>query len=107
MRTVTCRVESEAKAVWVAVLLGPIKAVTYFLVHGVLAATLGSCWSAQLSWTAGVAAGASVRVLGTVAYLAVCCWTMNENLFALLLTNVYSMLVRQVAAGSVLCERWW
>jgi hypothetical protein len=80
--------------VWhLAVLLGPLRALNYLSQHGVLAATLGAVWSKRLGWGWGVAAGAAVRVTGTLASLAVSSWTLNENLFGLLLNNVYSLLV--------------
>ena len=44
-----------------AVLLGPIKALSYLFTHGVMAATLGFTWSRRMGWLAGVVLGSIVR----------------------------------------------
>lgn len=77
-----------------AVLLGPLQALTFLLNHGLLAASLGAFWSVQAHWALSVPAAALVRVAGQLAYIALTSWTLNENLFALLMSNVYSLLVR-------------
>ncbi|KXZ54746.1 hypothetical protein GPECTOR_4g816 [Gonium pectorale] len=74
------------------VLLGPLRAMSYLLIHGLLAATLGSLWAAKAPFWLGVAAGALVRMAGQLGYLVMSSVTMNENMFALLLSNVYNML---------------
>ena len=77
-----------------AVLLGPLQCLTFLLNHGLLAASLGAFWSVQAHWALSVPAAALVRVGGQLAYIALTSWTINENLFALLMSNVYSLLVR-------------
>ena len=74
-------------------LLGPLQSCTFLLNQGLLAATLGAFWSAQVHWAISVPAAALVMVTGTLAYIVLSSWTMNENLFALLLSNVYALLV--------------
>ena len=76
-----------------AVLLGPLQSLTFLLNQGLLAATLGSFWAGQAHWAVSVPAAALVRVGGTLAYIMLSSWTMNENLFALLMSNVYALLV--------------
>ncbi|GLC34320.1 hypothetical protein PLESTB_000742500 [Pleodorina starrii] len=80
------------------VLLGPLRAMSYLFLHGLLAATLGSLWSAQAGFWPGVVAGALVRMVGQLSYLVMSSVTMNENMFALLLSNVYNMLDQTSAA---------
>ncbi|GIL91598.1 hypothetical protein Vretimale_9635 [Volvox reticuliferus] len=80
------------------VLLGPLRAMSYFFLHGLLAATLGSLWSARGGFWVGVMAGALVRMFGQLSYLVMSSVTMNENMFALLLSNVYNMLDQVSAA---------
>jgi hypothetical protein len=75
------------------VLLGPLQALTYLLVQGLMAACLGACWVRGVHWGLSIPAAAAVRVAGTLAYIGLSSWTMGENLFALLMTNVYSLLV--------------
>ncbi|KAK9823972.1 hypothetical protein WJX72_006715 [[Myrmecia] bisecta] len=74
------------------VLLGPVQAVSYLLTHGLTASVIGTLWCWHAPWVLSVPVGAAVRVLGTLGYLKVSGWTLNENLFALLLNNVYSLL---------------
>lgn len=80
------------------VLLGPLRAATYLLLHGWLAATLGTMWSRQANFWLSLGVGAAVRMLGQVSYLLVTSVIMNENLFALMLSNVYTMLDQVTAA---------
>ena len=74
-------------------LLGPLRAVTYLFMHGLVAWCLGGLWQLQARWQVTVAVGSLARLLGQLGYLAVTSWTLNENLFRLLLANVYSLLV--------------
>ncbi len=77
-----------------AVLLGPLRALSYVLIHGVLAAALGAMWRQRANFWLCVLGGACVRMLGQLAYLVLSSVTMNENLFAIMMSNVYAMLVR-------------
>ena len=86
-----------------AVLLGPLQSCTFLLNQGLLAATLGAFWSAQAHWAISVPAAALVRVTGTLGYIVLSSWTMNENLFALLLSNVYALLVSALLCPHSLC----
>lgn len=87
-----------------AVLLGPLQCLTFLLNHGLLAASLGAFWSVQAHWALSVPAAALVRVGGQLAYIALTSWTLNENLFALLMSNVYSLLVRAKSIAKHLLE---
>ena len=92
-----------------AVLLGPLQALTYVLNQGLMAACLGACWSRGVPWAASIPATAAVRVGGTLAYIGLSSWTLNENLFSLLMTNVYSLLVRSLEfsqAHIILSSPW-
>jgi hypothetical protein len=81
------------------VLLGPLRAVTYTLMHGFLAASLGTLWRWQVPWAVSIPLGAVIRMAGQLAYLVLSSVTMNENLFAVLLANVHSLLVRAGGRG--------
>ncbi|KAG2434726.1 hypothetical protein HXX76_007616 [Chlamydomonas incerta] len=74
------------------VLLGPLRAASYLWLHGLLAATLGSLWKARCGFWTCIAAGAVVRMFGQFAYLLMSSVMMNENMWALMLSNVYNML---------------
>ncbi len=74
-------------------LLGPIRAVTYIFMHGLPAVCLGALWHWRAHWGITLVTGSIIRLLGTLGYLGVTSWTLNEDLFSLLLANVYSLLV--------------
>ncbi|KAK9905014.1 hypothetical protein WJX75_007808 [Coccomyxa subellipsoidea] len=74
------------------VLQGPLQSLTYLLNQGLLAATLGASWSMGVHWVVSVSTGAFVRVAGMMAYVLMSSWVMNENLFSILMTNIYSLL---------------
>lgn len=76
-----------------AVLLGPVRAVSYFFMHGLLAVFLGALWHWKAHWSISLATGTIIRLIGTLGYFVVTSWTLNEDLFSLLLANVYSLLV--------------
>ena len=80
------------------VLLGPLKALSYLLLHGSVAATLGSLWTMKVGWWASITVSSMVRMLGQLAYLLLSSVTMNENFFGIVLNNVHSMLDQISAA---------
>jgi hypothetical protein len=80
------------------VLLGPLRALSYVFLHGLLAATLGTLWRWRVGWWASICAGALVRMAGQLAYLILSSITMNENLFAVMLSNVHALLDQVSAA---------
>ena len=82
-----------SQAVVAAVLLGPVRAVTYLFMHGMVAVCLGAMWHWRAYWGVSLVFGSIIRLLGTLGYLAVTSWILNEDLFALLLANVYSLMV--------------
>ena len=75
-------------------LLGPLRAVTYVLMHGMTAAALGTMWVWRWPWAASVLAGSALRMLGQLGYLLLSSATMNENLFAVMVANVHNLMVR-------------
>lgn len=83
-----------ATAFLLLVLLGPLRAVTYVLMHGMTAAALGSMWVWKWPWLASVAVGSASRMAGQMGYLVLSSATMNENLFAVMVANVHNLMVR-------------
>ncbi len=74
-------------------LLGPLKALSYLLEHGLSSAALGALWRWRVHWSLSMVAGSVVRITSTVGVLALSSWALNEDLVALLMSNAYSMLV--------------
>ncbi|GFR50418.1 hypothetical protein Agub_g12635 [Astrephomene gubernaculifera] len=83
------------------VLLGPLRALSYFFLHGLLAASLGAMWKLGANFWLGIVLGAVVRMGGQLSYLVMSSVTMNENMFALLLSNVYNLLDNVTAAMGI------
>ena len=79
-------------------LLGPLRAVTYVLMHGMTAAALGTMWVWRWPWAASVLVGSALRMLGQLGYLLLSSATMNENLFAVMVANVHNLMVRMNGA---------
>eukprot|EP00877_Chromochloris_zofingiensis_P005383 jgi/Chrzof1/14846/Cz09g18080.t1 len=90
-----------ATAFLLSVLLGPLRSITYVLVHGILAACLGTLWRYQSSWGISIFLGAVIRMSGQLGYLLLSSVTMNENLFAVILSNVHGLLDQVSAAMGV------
>ncbi|KAL6759366.1 hypothetical protein V8C86DRAFT_2574440 [Haematococcus lacustris] len=80
------------------VLLGPFRSLSYVLIHGLLAASLATMWKAKANFWVVVVVGAAVRMAGQMAYLVLSSVTLNENLFAVMMSNVYAMLDQICAA---------
>ena len=66
---------------------------TYFLTYGLTAAVMSATWVWRVPWVLSIPICAAVRVLGMLGYLVISSWTLRENMFALLMANVFSLLV--------------
>jgi hypothetical protein len=74
------------------VLMGPVRAVTYVLVYGLLSLSLGASFRSSLPWVVSVPLGACARIAGQWLYIMVTSWVTNENLLELLITNAHTLL---------------
>jgi hypothetical protein len=81
------------------VLLGPLRAITYVLMHGMTAAALGTMWVWRWPWAVSVLAGSVLRMAGQMGYLLLSSFTMNENLFAVMVANVHNLMVGSHSGG--------
>ena len=71
---------------------GPLRALNYFFLHGVLAYVLSSLWSSGASWWVTVPASALTRTFGILASLSISSLLYRENVMKLLVTQMYSLL---------------
>lgn len=78
-------------------LLGPLRALDYFFSHGLLAVVLGAIWHLKSHWSVSLMVGAVTRLVGLLGYFYITAWMLKEDLFSLLLNNVYSLLVRHAS----------
>ncbi|XP_022011613.1 uncharacterized protein LOC110911316 isoform X2 [Helianthus annuus] len=76
-----------ATATLLLVLAGPIKAITYLLMHGFLGLAMGSLWRSKASWGVSVLVSALVRAAGAMCYVVMYSFLIRENILALLLLN--------------------
>ena len=60
--------------------MGPVRAVTYLTVYGLLSLALGVAWAWRLPWALSVPLAAGARILGYASYLAISSWVTHENL---------------------------
>merc|ERR1712226_1057261 len=84
----------------ISVLLGPVRMLTYLFMHGLAACSMSTTWALGFPWLTSVAIAAAVRTIGLLGYLAVSSLTMNENLFQLLLNNVYCFMDQILATAN-------
>ena len=71
---------------------GPLRAVNYFCLHGVLAYVLSSLWLSGRGWWVTVPVSACTRTLGILASLSVSSLLYRENVMKLLVTQMYALL---------------
>lgn len=74
------------------ILLGPVRAVTYVLVYGLLSIALGVSFKTGIPWVVSVPLGACARLAGQWMYIIVTSWVTNENLLELLVSNAHTLL---------------
>ncbi|KAL9666311.1 hypothetical protein QQ045_000639 [Rhodiola kirilowii] len=65
------------------VLAGPVKALTYLLMHGFVGFTMGSLWRLGTNWTLSIFITTLVRAIGACGYVLVTSFLIRENIFAL------------------------
>ncbi|GBG77831.1 hypothetical protein CBR_g25761 [Chara braunii] len=71
---------------------GPLKAVSYVLLHGMLGMVIGGLWSWHVSWTSSLLLCKLVRMLGLILSVAMSSWFIKENLLALLINQAHASL---------------
>lgn len=76
-----------------AVLVGPVRAASFLLIYGFLSLALGISWSLKIPWTLSVPISSVARLIGYAAYLGLSSVMLGENLLALAIASVHSLLV--------------
>ncbi|XP_024995207.1 uncharacterized protein LOC112528415 isoform X2 [Cynara cardunculus var. scolymus] len=109
-----------ATATLLLVLAGPIKAITYLLMHGFLGLTMGSLWRLKASWGVSVFVSAIVRAAGAMGYVVMYSFLIRENILALhaflvdhykhsCLSHIYPLIIRLFGNsfdGCNICHFW-
>ncbi|KAK1389889.1 hypothetical protein POM88_018067 [Heracleum sosnowskyi] len=81
-----------ATAILLLVLAGPVKALTYLLMYGLLGLTMGSLWRLRASWGISVGLTAVTRALGATCYVVMYSFLIRENILALITINIHASL---------------
>ncbi|XP_057542637.1 uncharacterized protein LOC130821052 [Amaranthus tricolor] len=81
-----------ATAMLLLVLSGPVKALTYVLMHGLLGFTMGSLWRLQVRWSFSIFVCTLVRAIGALGYVITSSFLIQENILALITINVHATL---------------
>ncbi|KAG8366521.1 hypothetical protein BUALT_Bualt17G0088600 [Buddleja alternifolia] len=80
-----------ATTVLLFVLSGPVKAITYLLLHGLLGFAMGTFWRSKTSWSASVFFCSVVRATGALANVVIASYLIGENILALITINVHAL----------------
>ncbi|KAK9750477.1 hypothetical protein RND81_02G200200 [Saponaria officinalis] len=81
-----------ATSVLLFVLSGPVKALTYLLMHGLLGFTMGSLWRLRVNWRLSIFLCTLVRAVGALGYVLTSSFLISENILALITINVHATL---------------
>ncbi|XP_074309526.1 uncharacterized protein LOC141644015 [Silene latifolia] len=81
-----------ATTVLLFVLSGPVKALTYVLLHGILGFTMGSLWRLRVNWRLSIFLCTLVRAIGALGYVLTSSFLISENILALITINVHATL---------------
>ncbi|KAF8036277.1 hypothetical protein BT93_C2102 [Corymbia citriodora subsp. variegata] len=79
-----------ATAVLLLVLSGPLKSLTYLLMHGLLGFTIGSLWRMGASWGASIFICTLVRALCAMGYVLISSFLIRENILDLITINLHA-----------------
>ncbi|CAK9149292.1 unnamed protein product [Ilex paraguariensis] len=74
------------------VLSGPLKALTYLLMHGLHGFTMGALWRLRASWGLSIVLCSFVRAMGALGYVLVSSFLIRENILAVITINIHGYL---------------
>ncbi|KAK4260913.1 hypothetical protein QN277_003974 [Acacia crassicarpa] len=83
------------------VLSGPVKALTFFLKHGIVGFTMGTLWRSGASWNLSIFLCTIVRSLGAVGFVLISSFLIRENILALITINIHASLTFVLTASGV------
>ncbi|XP_043715156.1 uncharacterized protein LOC122663621 [Telopea speciosissima] len=90
-----------ATAVLLLTLSGPVKALTYLLMHGLVGLTLGSLWRLGVNWGLSILFCTLVRAMGAMGYVLISSFLIRENILALITINIHASLTYILTAIGV------
>ncbi|KAI7996788.1 hypothetical protein LOK49_LG10G00550 [Camellia lanceoleosa] len=87
-----------ATAMLLLVLSGPVKALTYLFMYGLVGLTMGTLWRLGANWGLSIFFCTIARALGAMGYVLVSSFLIRENILALITINVHAYLTYILAA---------
>ncbi|XP_054809989.1 uncharacterized protein LOC129311630 [Prosopis cineraria] len=90
-----------ATTILLLVLSGPVKALTFFLKHGIVGFTMGTLWRSGASWNLSIFLCTIVRSLGAVGFVLISSFLIRENILALITINIHASLTFVLTASGV------
>ncbi|KAA8532793.1 hypothetical protein F0562_032826 [Nyssa sinensis] len=92
------RKTTVATTMLLLVLSGPVKALTYLLMHGLVGFTMGSLWRLRANWGLSIFLCSIVRAMGAVGYVLISSFLIRENILALITINIHASLTYMLTA---------
>ncbi|KAJ3693253.1 hypothetical protein LUZ60_008733 [Juncus effusus] len=90
-----------ATAILLLTLSGPVKALTYLLMHGIVGFVMGSLWSLETSWPVSILLTTIARALGACGYVLVSSFLIRENILSLITINIHASITYVLQAMGV------
>ncbi|KAJ4960876.1 hypothetical protein NE237_020786 [Protea cynaroides] len=90
-----------ATSVLLLTLSGPVKALTYLLMHGLVGLAMGSLWRLGVNWGLSIFFCTIVRAMGAIGYVLISSFLIRENILALITINIHASLTYMLTAIGV------
>ncbi|KAI3991810.1 hypothetical protein MKX01_038208 [Papaver californicum] len=90
-----------ATAMLLLTLSGPVKALTYLLMHGLVGLAMGSLWRLRANWGLSIALCTFVRAMGAMGYVLISSFLIRENILSLITINIHASLTYILTAIGV------
>ncbi|GLT63464.1 hypothetical protein SLA2020_360270 [Shorea laevis] len=95
------RKQMVATVMLLFVLAGPVKALNFLLMHGILGLTMGTLWRLGTNWGLSIFLGTIARSIGAVGYVLTTSFLIRENILALITINIHASLTFIFAAMGI------
>ncbi|OVA18958.1 Protein of unknown function DUF2232 [Macleaya cordata] len=90
-----------ATAMLLLTLSGPVKALTYLLMHGLVGLAMGSLWRLGANWGLSITLCTFVRAMGAMGYVLISSFLIRENILSLITINIHASLTYMLTAIGV------
>ncbi|KAL8533507.1 hypothetical protein ACS0TY_009781 [Phlomoides rotata] len=91
-----------ATGVLLFILSGPVKAMTYLLLHGFLGFAMGTLWRLKANWSTSVFFCTIVRSTGALANVIIASYLIGENILGLITINVHALVTNVLSSMGII-----